>query len=110
MKVVRRLGAGLLWVLASLLGLVSVVLCLTIILLPLGFPLLLLTRRLFRAAFRLWAPRAVSHPVDELGKQARRKGRSARKSLPTPPKGGTAKAARKGLRRQARRARTRLRG
>jgi hypothetical protein len=101
MQTVRRLGAGLLWVVGSLLGLVSVVLCLTIILLPLGIPLLLLTRRLFRVAIRLWAPRAVSHPVDEFGKQARSAGKSMK---------GTAKAGRKDLRRRTRRARKRLSG
>jgi len=99
MQPVRRLGAGILWVVASLLGLVSVVLCLTIILLPLGIPLLLLTGRLFRVAMRLWAPRAASHPVDELGKRAR----GAQKSIK-----GTAKAGRKDLRKRTRRARKQL--
>ena len=99
MQTVRRVGAGLLWVVASLLGLVSLVLCLTIILLPLGIPLLLLTGRLFRVAMRLWAPRGVSHPVDELGKKAR----SGQKSIK-----GAAKAGHEDLRKRTRRARKQL--
>jgi hypothetical protein len=108
MLAVRRLAAGLLWVLASVLGLVSVVLCVTVILLPLGIPLLLLSGRLFRVAMRLWASRAVTHPVDELGKKARKQGRRARKNIPTQPLEGVAGKARSGLRKRTRRARRRL--
>jgi hypothetical protein len=108
MQTVRRLGAGLLWIVASLLGLVAVVLCLTIILLPLGIPLLLLTGRLFRVAMRLWAPRAVSHPADELGKKTRKSARKAGKSMPAPSLEEAAETARKGLRRRTRQTRKRL--
>ena len=38
----RWLGAGLVWILAGLVGLVGAVLCVTIILLPLGIPALML--------------------------------------------------------------------
>jgi len=50
----------------------------TLLLLPLGLPLLRLVRRLFRMATRLMLPRAVTHPVEELGKGARKSGRRAR--------------------------------
>ena len=79
MRLVRGLGGTLLWVVASVLGLVSVLLCVTIILLPLGIPLLRLTRKTFRLATRLLLPRAVSHPVDESQKSAKQTGRQWRK-------------------------------
>jgi len=44
----------------------------TLILLPLGIPVLMLARKLFRYAMTMMLPRKVRHPVDELGKSARR--------------------------------------
>ena len=78
MRALRWLAGGVLWILASVLGLVAVVLCITLILLPLGLPLLRLVKRLFRMATRLMLPRAVTHPVEELGKGTRKTGRWAR--------------------------------
>jgi hypothetical protein len=63
--------------LAAVLGLVAVILCVTVILLPLGIPLLLLARRMFTAAVRLMLPRDVAHPFEEAKKSARKKGRTA---------------------------------
>ena len=63
MRVVRALGGALLWVLASVMGLVAILLCLTVILLPLGLPLLALARRLFATSIRLILPRSVAHPL-----------------------------------------------
>ena len=68
MKPFRWLGAGLLWILAGLLGLVGGLLCVTIILLPLGIPILMLARKLFTASGRLLLPRPVKHPVKEAAK------------------------------------------
>ena len=68
MKPFRWLGAGLLWILAGLLGLVGGLLCVTIILLPLGIPILMLARKLFTASGRLLLPQPVKHPVKEAGK------------------------------------------
>ncbi|HET6627588.1 MAG TPA: hypothetical protein VFG63_14450 [Nocardioidaceae bacterium] len=82
MRIVRGLGAALTWIAASLLGLVGVVLCITVILLPLGIPLLKVSRRLFGVATKLMLPRAVSHPVQEAGKSLKKRGRRARKKLP----------------------------
>jgi hypothetical protein len=75
---------------------VSLLLCVTIILLPLGIPLLRLARTLFTKSVRLMMPRAVAHPV----KETRRKGR---KVTPDPPdlSGSTAKV-RKKARKKAR--------
>jgi hypothetical protein len=65
-KVLRRVGAGLVWLVASVVGSLGVLLSLTIILLPLGVPLLMLARRLFGLSARLMLPRSVVHPVKEL--------------------------------------------
>ena len=89
MRLLRGLCGALLWILAGLLGLVSLLLCVTIILLPLGIPLLRLTRTLFGKAIRLMLPRGLAHPVEE----TRRRGR---KLKPEPPDvAGTASSLRK---------------
>lgn len=82
MRILRGVGGALLWIVASLLGLVGAVLCVTVILLPLGLPLLALSRRLFATATKMMLPRVMSHPVDEAGKALRRKGRQAKKHTP----------------------------
>jgi hypothetical protein len=70
MRVLRGLAGALLWILASVVGLVAVLLCATIILLPVGIPLLFLTRRMFTASVRLFLPRAAAHPIKNAGKSA----------------------------------------
>ena len=70
MRVLRGLGGVLLWIAALLVGLVAVILCVTVVLLPVGIPLLFLTRRLFTSSIRLMLPRAVAHPVKEFDKSA----------------------------------------
>jgi hypothetical protein len=67
MKAFRWLGAGLLWILAGVVGLVGGLLSITIILLPVGIPLLMLARKLGGLASALLIPKAVRHPVQELG-------------------------------------------
>jgi len=76
-----------LWIVASLVGLLGIVACVTLILLPVGIPLLMVARRLFGKSFRLFMPPAIANPVKEtrsrgqkrreaagrLGRQARRK-------------------------------------
>ncbi|MDH2413745.1 hypothetical protein [Nocardioides sp. CER19] len=90
MKALRWLGASLLGLVGALLGLVGALLCVTIILAPLGIPILFLARRLFRTAGALVIPRHVRHPVEaiseaasdtagDVGKTARKRGKSARK-------------------------------
>lgn len=90
MKALRWLGASLLGLVGGLLGLVGAILCVTIILAPLGIPILFLARRLFRTAGQLVVPRQVRHPIEALtdassesaaglGKSARKRGKEARK-------------------------------
>lgn len=57
--------------------LVAVILCATILLLPLGLPLLGYARRLFALSLRLILPRAVSHPVETANKAKERSGTKA---------------------------------
>jgi hypothetical protein len=75
MRVLRALAGSLLWVLACVVGLLGVLLSVTLILLPVGIPLLLLARKLFKYSLTLFLPRVVRHPAQELG----RKGRSGAK-------------------------------
>ena len=53
MKPFRWLGAGLLWILAGVVGLLGAVLCVTVVLLPIGIPLLMLARRMVTTAGKL---------------------------------------------------------
>lgn len=69
MKPLRWLLAGLLWILAGVVGLVGAIACVTVILLPVGIPLLMLARRLGTWAGKLLVPKAVRHPARELGKK-----------------------------------------
>ncbi len=75
MRLLRGLLGALLWILAALVGLVGCVLCVTVILLPVGIPLLMLARRMFTQAVRLLLPRKVSHPVEEMKKSTGKRGR-----------------------------------
>jgi hypothetical protein len=71
-----------LWILASLLGLVAVLLCVTVILLPIGIPLLRLAGKSYATATRLMLPRAVAHPVQETKRSLRDKGKDAKDAAP----------------------------
>ena len=66
MRLLRGLLAVVTWVLGLVLLLVAVLLCATLILLPLGIPLLRYALRLFGAGTRLTTSRKVTHPVDEM--------------------------------------------
>ena len=77
MKTMRWTGASLLGLLGGLLGLVGVILCATLILLPLGIPVVMLSRRLFKSAGQLVVPRPVRHPVEHLKDSASESARSA---------------------------------
>jgi hypothetical protein len=69
----------LLWVVASVVALLAVVLCVTIILLPLGIPLLMVAKRMFGQAVGLMLPRGLTHPVDEGSKKAKKGSKRGRK-------------------------------
>jgi hypothetical protein len=57
MRLLRALGGTVLWLLAAVLGLVGAILCVTIVLLPVGLAVLGYARRLFTSAAKLMAPR-----------------------------------------------------
>ena len=98
MRLLRALAGSVLWILSGVLGLVGVLLCVTVVLLPLGIPLLALARRLFRYSMTFFLPRAVRHPAQELGKSARGRARDARDAVPDV----TSRKARKKLGKSAR--------
>lgn len=93
MRILRGLGGAVLWLLAAVVGLVAVLLCVTVILLPLGIPLLGLARRMVTNGVRLMLPRAVAHPVKNLDKGGREHGKKV-KGAATDAAGSTSKKAR----------------
>lgn len=70
MRLLRALSGALLWIVASVLGLLAVILCVTVVLIPVGFPLLLLSGRLFGRAVRLFMPPEAAHPLKASRKSA----------------------------------------
>jgi hypothetical protein len=84
----RWLGGALLWLSAGLVGAVGLLLSATIVLLPLGIPVLMVARRLLSLSLRLVLPAAVTHPVKEARKRAQNTGTRAlergRDALPRP--------------------------
>lgn len=109
MRPLRALAGSLLWILSGVLGLVGVLLCVTVILLPLGIPLLGLARRLFRYSMVFFLPRKVRHPAQELGKASRKKAKGAADavSLPELPSRRARRKARKKVGKKARKAASR---
>ena len=63
MWLLRGLGASLLWIVAGLVGLVGIVLSATLILLPVGIPLVMLAKKIFGYSMVLLVPGKVRHPV-----------------------------------------------
>jgi hypothetical protein len=70
MRLLRGLLGALLWIVAALLGLVGIVLCVTVILLPAGIPLLGVARRLLTRSVQLMLPRELAHPIREPKRRA----------------------------------------
>jgi hypothetical protein len=81
MGLIRGLAGAVLWILSALLGLVGLLLCVTIILLPLGIPILGYARRAFTFSVKLMLPRAVAHPIDTAEKSMRKRGRKTAKKV-----------------------------
>ncbi|HEY6932971.1 MAG TPA: hypothetical protein VI452_06185 [Marmoricola sp.] len=81
MRLLRAVAGAALWILGGVLGLLAVLLCLTVILLPVGIPLLRLARRTLTTAVRLMLPRRVAHPIDESTKALTRRARGSAKKL-----------------------------
>ena len=71
MRMLRGLLGALIWLVAGVLGLVGVLLCITLILLPVGLLVLRLSRKLFGRSVRLMLPSRVAHPVKHAGKKSR---------------------------------------
>jgi predicted lipid-binding transport protein (Tim44 family) len=93
MRALRWTAASLLGLLGGLLGLVGALLCVTLILLPLGIPILFLSRRLFQTAGQLVVPREVRHPVKGIQERSSASAKSARKSAKTKRRKGAKRAA-----------------
>jgi hypothetical protein len=72
MKVFRMLGGSLLWILAGVTGLLGGLLTVTLLLAPLGIPLLFVARKLFRYSMRFFVPHELRHPAQAAGKSARK--------------------------------------
>jgi hypothetical protein len=68
MRLLRGLAGALLWIVALLLVLVAAILCVTLILLPLGLPLLGYARRLFTFSLRLMFPRTAARSSEAVEK------------------------------------------
>jgi hypothetical protein len=81
MRLLRGLAGALLWIVSGLVGLVAVILCVTIILLPVGLPLLGYARRLFTLSLKMILPRVVTHPVETADKAMQKRGRKARRQV-----------------------------
>lgn len=103
MRVLRALLGSVLWILAGVVGLVGALLCVTLILLPVGIPLLFLARKLFKYSMTLFLPRVVRHPAQEMGRRSRRGAQDAADAVT--PSRKTLKHARKRGRKLGRKAR-----
>jgi hypothetical protein len=79
MRLFRGLAGALLGIVSLLLLLVGALLCATVVLLPVGIPLLGYALRTFTTAIRLMLPRAVSHPAKTAGKAIKGRGGRATK-------------------------------
>jgi hypothetical protein len=103
MRLLRALAGSLLWILSGVLGLVGVLLCVTVLLLPLGIPVLALARKLFRYSMVFFLPRKVRHPAQELGKSVRGSAKDAAGAVSVPelPSRRARKKARKKTRKKA---------
>jgi hypothetical protein len=66
MWLLRGLGASLLWILAGVVGLVGIILSATLILLPVGIPLVMLAKKIFGYSMVLLVPGKVRHPVSSM--------------------------------------------
>jgi hypothetical protein len=62
-RLLRGVAGALLWIVAAVVGLVGALLCVTVVLLPVGIPLLFLARKLFTTSVQLLMPKKVAHPI-----------------------------------------------
>jgi|SRR5690349_13980074 len=110
MRLLRAVAGAVLWILAAVVGLLGAILCVTVIGLPLGIPLLMGARRMFGKSVRLMLPSHIAHPVKEAKSSGKDKGRKAKdrstkagsKVADLAPDPGSAKKQAKQLRKSAR--------
>jgi len=83
MKILRGIGAALVWLLATVVMILAAVLCVTVILLPLGLPLMALGMRLYGYGIQLMVPSRskVSRSVGRARKRGKKAVRHGRKRL-----------------------------
>jgi hypothetical protein len=91
-RLLRGVAGALLWIVAAVVGLVGVLLSVTVVLLPVGIPLLFLARKMFTTSVQLLMPKKVAHPVKsakgavsdagaDVGKKLRKAGRRRKSRL-----------------------------
>ena len=80
MRLPKALVGALLWILASVVGLLGALLCVTIIGLPIGIFLLRRAGRTFKTAMQLMLPPSLAHPVEETKRSLRDKGKDGAES------------------------------
>ena len=96
-RILRGIGAAVVWLLATVVMIVAAVLCITLVLLPLGLPLMGLGLRLYGYGVQLMVPRppevkrgirkrlglrthgSVAGDVKRAGKRGKKSGRKLRK-------------------------------
>jgi len=105
MWLLRGLAASVLWLVAGLLGLVGILLSATLILLPVGIPVLMLAKKVFSYSMVVLVPGKVRHPVHHAEKSAKGRLKDAGKKSTsiTKPKKKTVKKTMKKQRGKARR-------
>jgi hypothetical protein len=87
MKLLRRVFALLVWVVATVVVLLAAILCVTIILLPLGIPLMGLGLRMFGYGLVLMLPRVELPSVEDVADGARKRWRHGKKQTAKSTKG-----------------------
>jgi len=91
-RLLRGVAGALLWIVAAVVGLVGALCCVTVVLLPVGIPLLLLARKMFTTSVQLLMPKKLAHPVKaakdavsdtggDVGKKLRKAGRGRKRRL-----------------------------
>src|SRR5690348_4641156 len=77
MRLPRALAGALLWILASVVGLLGALLCVTIIGLPIGIFLIRRAARMFSTSVRMMLPPSLAHPIEEAKRSVRDKGKDS---------------------------------
>ena len=92
MRILRGLLGALLWIVGGVLGLVAILLCVTVILLPLGIPLFNLSRRMIGKAVLLMLPRPLADPAGSLKRGSERARKKSKQKVEATSKKARKKA------------------